>query len=185
MCTYFFVKGQMDIRLGSMADVNACLAIDDSFATEYVWQMDEQILEGSIKVSFRLAHLPRPMKVRGVASQDDLAHGLAADAALIVAEDVAIRGFVEIALSEWNQIARINSMVVAPAFRRQGIGGALLEAAIEWARLRRVRQVVLNTSTKDFPAICFFQKHGFTFSGFTDKIYPNQDIALFFSITFH
>jgi ribosomal protein S18 acetylase RimI-like enzyme len=40
---------------------------------------------------------------------------------------------------------------------------------------------MLETQTKNHPAICFYRKHGFVFCGFNDRYYTNQDIALFFA----
>ena len=34
--------------------------------------------------------------------------------------------------------------------------------------------------SKNFPAISFLQKHGFKFSGYNERYYRNQDIALYF-----
>ena len=42
---------------------------------------------------------------------------------------------------------------------------------------------MLDTPTKDYPAICFYQKHGFAFCGFNDQLYPNHDIALLFALS--
>ena len=45
----------MEIRLANLGDLNACMAIDDSFETEYVWQMEEHSGTGDISVGFHLA----------------------------------------------------------------------------------------------------------------------------------
>jgi hypothetical protein len=75
----------MEIRLANLGDLNACLAIDDSFETEYVWQMEEQSHAGNMTVSFRFTHLPRPMKVSGIVSDDDLVHNFQSGGMLLVA----------------------------------------------------------------------------------------------------
>jgi len=81
----------------------------------------------------------------------------------------------------WHATGWLNNLVVGKRYRRQGIGGALLKAAIEWAREQGLRQLMLETQTKNYPAICFYQRHGFVFCGFNDHYYTNQDIALFFA----
>ena len=48
----------MEIRLANLVDLNACLAIDDSFETEYVWQMEEHSVTGDIAIGFHLVRLP-------------------------------------------------------------------------------------------------------------------------------
>jgi ribosomal protein S18 acetylase RimI-like enzyme len=40
----------------------------------------------------------------------------------------------------------------------------------------------LDMQSKNYPAIRLAQKMGFVFSGYSDHYYPNQDIALFFSL---
>jgi len=70
---------------------------------------------------------------------------------------------------------------VAKEYRRQGIGTALMKAALRWAEERNLRTIMLETQTKNYPAICFYQRHGFVFCGFNDHYYATQDIALFFA----
>jgi ribosomal protein S18 acetylase RimI-like enzyme len=172
----------MEIRLANLVDLNACLAIDDSFETECVWQMEEHASSGSIAVSFRLTRLPRPMKVSGVISRDDVVYNFQRGGVLFVADDGAVRGFVDVTAAEWNQAAYINNLAVAPACRRRGVGARLLHAALDWARQQKLRVALLDTSTKDYPAICFYQKHGFAFCGFNDQLYPNRDIAVLLAL---
>lgn len=173
----------MEIRPGSLADLNQCLMLDTSFETEYVWQMNERTSHADITVSFHLTRLPRPMKVTGVILPDDVSQHFLKGSTLFVADDGSqICGFVEVSVSEWNQATTINNLAVAPAYRRQGIGSRLLRHALEWARQNQSRVVLLDTPTKAYPAICLYQKHGFTFCGFNDQLYPNRDIALFFAL---
>ena len=172
----------MEIRLAYLGDLNACLAIDDSFETEYVWQMEEHAGTGDIAVGFHLARLPRPMKVASIISRDDVLYNYQHGGALFVADDGAVRGFIDVTESGWNQVASINNLVIAPGFRRKGIGMLLMRAALDWARQKKLVTAMLDTSTKDHPAICFYQKQGFSFCGFNDQLYPNHDIALLFAL---
>jgi ribosomal protein S18 acetylase RimI-like enzyme len=173
----------MEIRLANLGDLNACLAIDDSFETEYVWQMEERNTPGDIAIGFHLARLPRPMRVSGVISRDDLLYNFQHGGALFVADDGAVRGFIDVTESTWNQVAYINNLAIAPSYRRKGTGTQLMRAALDWGREKKLRAVMLDTSTKDYPAICFYQKQGFTLCGFNDMLYPNHDIALLFAMS--
>ncbi len=173
----------MEIRLANLGDLNACLAIDDSYETEYVWQMEERSSAGDIAIGFHLARLPRPMRVSNIISHDDLLYNFQHGSVLFVADDGAVRGYIEVTASEWNQVAHIENFAIAPAYRHKGIGTRLLRAALDWAREKKLRAAMLNTSTKDYPAICFYQKQGFTFCGFNDQLYPNRDIALLFALS--
>lgn len=179
----------MEIRLANLGDLNACLAIDDSFETEYVWQMEERSSAGEISIGLHRARLPRPMKVSGIISRDDLLnnfhqgdsgqHG----GALFVADEAGVRGFVDVTEMAWNQVAYINNLAVAPAFRRKGVGTLLMHAALDWGREKNLRAAMLDTSTKAHPAISFYQKQGFLLCGLNDMLYPNRDIALLFALS--
>jgi ribosomal protein S18 acetylase RimI-like enzyme len=176
----------MEIRLANLTDLNACLGIDDSFDTDYVYQVEERNTSSDISVSFHLVRLPRPMKVPHIISRDELALDFQRNGsgAIFVAEDGAVRGFIDIEESSWNQVAYINNFAVAPAYRRKGIGVQLMRAALEWARQKKLRGAMLDTTTKDYPAICFYQKQGFVFCGFNDQLYPNRDIAMLYGLSF-
>ncbi|MCL4393572.1 MAG: GNAT family N-acetyltransferase [Chloroflexi bacterium] len=173
----------MEIRPANLSDLNTCIAVDDSFETDFVWQMEERTGPTDVNVSFRLARLPRPMKVTGVVSGDDVLFNFQHGGVLFVADEGGIKGFIDVSATGWNQMAYVNNLAVAPGFRRKGVGTRLMRAALDWARQKKLRAVMLDTSTKDYPAICFYQKHGFAFCGFNDQLYPNRDIALLFSLT--
>ena len=174
----------MEIRPGVLADLNACLLLDTSFETEYVWQMEEHAGNGAIAVGLRLTRLPRPMRVTGVISPDGVSNNFMNGGTLLVAEErEKICGFVDATVSEWNLAVLINNLAVAAAYRRQGIGSRLLRAALDWGRQKKLRAALLDTPTKAHPAICLYQKHGFTFCGFNDQLYPNHDIAMFFALS--
>lgn len=65
------------------------------------------------------------------------------------------------------------SMWVAASHRRRGAGRILLEAVIDWARSRGARQLVLDVTTTNDPAIKFYEGLGFERTG-TVKPYPND-----------
>jgi ribosomal protein S18 acetylase RimI-like enzyme len=54
--------------------------------------------------------------------------------------------------------------------------------ASQWARKQGALTILAETTTKNYPALCFYQKLGFQFCGFNDHYYANQDIALFFAL---
>jgi GNAT superfamily N-acetyltransferase len=59
--------------------------------------------------------------------------------------------------------AVINAMWVAPEARRQGVGRALLEACLEWARARHFRGVNLNVRIGNAAARAAYAAAGFAF----------------------
>jgi len=65
---------------------------------------------------------------------------------------------------------RIGRMAVLPEWRRQGVGGALLQALIASARRQGLQQVTLSAQVHAIP---FYQHHGFSICG---DIYPDAGI---------
>jgi L-amino acid N-acyltransferase YncA len=54
---------------------------------------------------------------------------------------------------------------VDPDHRRQGVGRALMDAAIQWARERRCRRLQLAAVASNMPAIALFEATGFVAEG--------------------
>ena len=172
----------MEIRLATLADLNACLALDDSFETDYVWQLEERRDALTVSAQFRLTRLPRTMRVTGVVSRDGVSEKYRKGSNLWVYDDGGVCGFIAAYVEEWNQSAYISHIAVARAQRRKKIGTQLLRTVLEWAHLKKLDVALTDAPTKAYPAIAFYQKHGFGFCGFSDRLYPNRDIAMFFAL---
>ena len=68
-------------------------------------------------------------------------------------------------LSILRKQAEIGSLIVAPAYRRRGIGTALIEALIKEARRRQVHSVEI-TARLDAPWVkAWYQRLGFLYTG--------------------
>jgi ribosomal protein S18 acetylase RimI-like enzyme len=172
----------LTIRSALMGDMQDCLKLDASYTTEYVWQMDSRVANGEISVAFRHMRLPRSMRVAYPRDAEALMSDWRLRDALLVAErDRARQGYVSLSAVPGQRAAQIGDLVVARAVRRTGIGSALVGAALGWARERDLKQLFVEVQTKNHPAISLLNKMGFTFCGFSDRHYSNQDIALFFS----
>jgi GNAT superfamily N-acetyltransferase len=63
---------------------------------------------------------------------------------------------------EEQPIALLEELYVAPARRGQGLGRALLEAAMDAARARGAGTMELNTSEDDTDAIALYERNGFS-----------------------
>jgi ribosomal protein S18 acetylase RimI-like enzyme len=59
-------------------------------------------------------------------------------------------------------LAELESMVVRPAWRRQGVGRALAQAFIDWARQRHAAQLRVTAYASNHDAIAFYRSLGFT-----------------------
>jgi ribosomal protein S18 acetylase RimI-like enzyme len=171
------------IRIAEQTDLDRCLALDASFTTDHVWQMDGSDADDVMNATFRAVRLPRPMKVSYPRNMDGLSEDWHRNDCFLVAEDGdEIAGYLDMVIHRWNLTGWINNIVVATAYRRRGVGTALLRAADRWARRNGLHRILAETQTKNYPAICFYRKNAYKFCGFSDQYYTNQDIALFFAL---
>jgi ribosomal protein S18 acetylase RimI-like enzyme len=187
------------IRPAGLDDLNLCLALDPSYSTESVWQMDVQSEDGRRAMTFRTVRLPRSMHVTYPRGRDQFVASWKRCDGFLVAlqpetptdnpmqsmgipmQSIGIIGYVALTAHAAEGAVWISDLVVEREHRRHGVGTALLNAALEWAKSRSLRQVLVEVQTKNYPAICMCEKLGFAFCGFNDRYYANQDIAVFFA----
>lgn len=76
--------------------------------------------------------------------------------------------------------AEILNFAVAPGFRRQGIGAALLEYAFRSPELAGAERIFLEVRASNDPAIQFYKSHGFEITGTRRNYYssPVEDAFL-------
>jgi ribosomal protein S18 acetylase RimI-like enzyme len=77
------------------------------------------------------------------------------------------------AYEENEERAQVVSMWVAPEARRAGLGKRLVDAAVDWARFRGMRELKLMVTSVNGGAIEFYQRMGFGMTGKT-AVYPND-----------
>lgn len=160
------------------------MALDHSYETDHVWQMQERTSSDKTSVLFSVVRLPRPMHVEYARGPDYLIDDWQAGGCFLVAEEGGeIRGYLSVSAQRWHQIGWINNLVVDRPFRKKGIGTSLMKRGIAWGRSLGLDALMLDVQTKNHPAIRFCQKFGFKFCGFNDQYYANRDIALFFALS--
>jgi RimJ/RimL family protein N-acetyltransferase len=100
------------------------------------------------------------------------------NAAVFVADDDgAIVGRLSIARDQHpgsRHVADLGLMVAA-SHRRQGIGTALLEAAVDWARRSGVRKLELHVFPWNTGAIALYDRFGFVQEGYRKEHYRRGD----------
>lgn len=174
---------QIQVRPATPADVPPLTDMDHGYSTDYVWQMDQREENGQIQIAFRPVRLPRSMRVNFVRDAARLTQAWERRVCFLVAEaDGHLQGYLNLTLAPVPECAWITDYGVERRYRRTGVGSVLLAAAGHWARTNHLRRLILETQSKNYPAICFAQKHGLTFCGYNDRYYPNQDVALFFGM---
>jgi ribosomal protein S18 acetylase RimI-like enzyme len=171
----------MIVRPADLADLNACISLDHSCVTGHVWQMKVHEAESEVSVAFQTIRLPRKMRADYPRSLDQLLEDWQRGEGFLVAEvDNEVRGYVDLLVQPWQRVGWVANMAVDRAYRKRGVGSLLMRHARQWAREQGLQMILAEATTKNYPAICFYQKLGFQFCGFNDHYYMNQDIALFF-----
>ena len=66
-------------------------------------------------------------------------------------------------------------LMVAATHRRRGIGTALLQAAVDWARVSDVRKLELHVFPYNTGAIALYERFGFTKEGYRSAHYRRDD----------
>jgi [ribosomal protein S18]-alanine N-acetyltransferase len=80
----------------------------------------------------------------------------------------------------------ILSLATLPAHRRHGTGRALLDAALDFARERRVRLILLEVRRSNRAAIRLYRAAGFSAMGIRPHYYgDNQEDAIEMTLAFH
>ena len=94
------------------------------------------------------------------------------------AEDGAVLGYA--AQSDVLDEGSLDSLAVDPAYRRRGVGDALLDAAVRRARDRDLAFVTLEVRAGNGAAIALYEKHGFARVGRRTNYYerPREDAIL-------
>ena len=165
-------------------DIEACLALDHGYETRIVWQMTMLPHGEAWQVTFREERLPREIEVIYPIDEIRLRLALPREICYLVAagktESDTILGYLTMRPDPVHKIALIQDIVVGREYRHKGIGTRLLNVARHWAGERGAQQLMLETQTKNYPAISFCKKNGLAFCGFNDQYYRNLDIAVFF-----
>jgi len=174
---------QVQVRPAASADLPPLTALDHGYSTDTVWQMDAREESGQTSITFRTVRLPRSMRVAFPRDSQQLLEAWNRRVCFLVAEEAGLlKGYLNLTLAAAPETGWVADFAVDRRFRRSGVGSVLLASATHWARQNRLRRLVLETQSKNYPAICFAQKHGMAFCGYNDRYYPNQDVALFFGM---
>jgi ribosomal protein S18 acetylase RimI-like enzyme len=174
---------EIQIRPAVANDLPYMVKIEHMYQSLYVWQMDRTVEEGQILINFRLTRLPRPVRVEYSGShpllnEDNWSRYQAVFVACFGQIPV---GYIGLSDQFAPKTMWVTDCAVREDMRRKGIGTALILAAQEWGASHGFRKAILETQSKNHPAIQLARKLGYEFCGYNDHYFANQDIALFFS----
>jgi len=84
---------------------------------------------------------------------------------------------IETAVEEWSNRLRVTELWIDDAYRRKGIGTALMDAAVKRAKDEKRRVIMLETQSRNSGAIAFYLAYGFSLVGFDACAYRNNDLS--------
>jgi GNAT superfamily N-acetyltransferase len=147
-----------------------------------------QIEPNHWSITLREERLPRQIEIALTPDERRLRAALAPEGCYLVAAasgtgaiPTTIYGYLVMRPEPLDGIGTITDLIVARAVRRSGIGARLLNVARRWAKEHELTRLMIPVATKNASGVRFCQAVGFTFCGFNDRHYPNQDIAVFFT----
>jgi RimJ/RimL family protein N-acetyltransferase len=135
------------VREATAADVEACLDVLEKVVAEGTWLGTEAPLDRTLRGERLLAAIEdeRRAHLVAIAGTGDVAGQLGLD--------MAPYGVAEF------------GMCVAPAWRGQGAGAALVSAAVDAARARHAHKVAIQVWPHNGAAIRLYRRHGFRMEG--------------------
>lgn len=173
---------ELTIRPAVSSDIATLMSFDHGYSTDHVWQLAYTRDGEGLAVAFREVRLPRPMQVAYPRDPEKLADEWTHRLALLLAEagEKPI-GYLSLVDGLAEKSGWVMDLVVDVRYRRMGVGTRLMKAAIDWCRANAQDRIFVEMQSKNYPAIQLVRKLGFSFSGFSDRYYRDEDIVLFFA----
>lgn len=172
----------IQVRPTVAPDLPRLMGLDHSITSEAVWQLEVRREAGQVAATFREVRLPRPVQAQYPHNHFSLADDWIKRSMMFTATLGADAvGYASLLERGTSSTVWVFDLVTDAAHRRRGVASALLAAAQAWAESRSHRRLILETQSKNIPAIRLAQKIGFEFCGYNDRYYLNKDVALFFA----
>lgn len=174
----------MDLRPAELSDLDACMAMPQSVSSSYVWQLnlghDPTVspVTGGYAMTLSCLRLPRQVVVD---PPGEPLGGLwmRAIAAFVACDGTELGGYIVLTPADERPAATVARLVVGIEQRRRGVGTALVRLAARWAASEGLTGLNAHCSARNHPAVAFFSRSGFTFSGYSEAYYPRGEVALF------
>ncbi len=165
------------------ADIPRLAEIDAEFESQRYLAV-EKIVDG-LHVTWRLTDQPldppfvsTDYSLNRQQREEVAARLRAGDGLYLVVEQAGrLIAMLDVERERWRDTAMVWNIMVDRHHRQQGLGQELIHRAITWARQNRLRALVLETQTNNYPACCFYLKCGFKLCGIDDHFYSNDDIG--------
>ena len=155
----------MKIReLNRAADRRGVEAVDTAFETSSVFELV------TTTRTIELVERPLATPLLKRYSIDEVFARWARWEAGWVADDGQIRGFATVEYEPWHARLVLWFLYIAPAYRRRGVGRALLERVEAYGRQAGATHVWLETSNVNVPGVAAYERLGYALCG-ADRLY--------------
>lgn len=88
---------------------------------------------------------------------DRFSQNLDSYAVYIAMQDNVAIGFIFVQFYDWNQLAQIQGLAVAPTYQRQGVASALVHRAEDFARNKKARGIYVDTPVANAKGRSFYE----------------------------
>ena len=162
-------------------DRASLLALDTSLTTDRGYRLERG------DHSFALEEVSiTPSVQKSYPLENEIDELTAFDWVQVASDGGVVVGLVAMKLENWNGRATLHHLYLAPSARRQGVGRAMIEAALKEADRCHMRSLWAETQTTNYAAVRFYERTGFTLCGLDTSLYDSRkvvdgEIALFFS----
>ncbi len=173
----------MELRPAEIEDLAACAAISPTVTSSHVWQLtlnrdpSASLATSEFGMTLRCLRLPRAVTITPPGAPLDVIWERAS-AMFVAADEETVAGFVVLTDAEERLAATVARLVVAPEVRRRGIGTALVRLAARWAAAEGLQALISHCPARNHPAVAFYTRYGFTFTGYSESYYPRGEVAL-------
>lgn len=158
--------------LDRKADRRGVEAVDTSFETSTIFD----VVTGPRRIELVERRLDAPMTKRY--EIDEVFAPWASWDVGWVADDDGVRGFATVGYEAWHQRLALRFIYISPAWRRQGIGRALIERVEAHGRRIGASHVWIETSNVNVPGVAAYERLGYALCGadrlFYGRYMPNE-----------
>ena len=110
----------------------------------------------------------------GVGNEASWRQRLASWSRFVAEVDGQVVGVVGAGIGEFSGSAALTSLWVDPEFRGRGLGTALIQAVEDWARTKKLQQVLLWVTEANKAAEHLYVHLGFTRTGRVSEVRPGE-----------
>ena len=155
------------------SDILQLSDFDTSFSTEYVYRIS--ISGMSVEITKEKLDVPFQKTYQFDFIKNDIVE---ADFSIVAEIEGAIVGFATAKYMDWNKRISLTGIFVSSDSKGKGVGRALINSVLEYARTTKARCLWTETQNVNYPAIQFYTKIGLEFCGFDKSLYNPADVSL-------